>query len=176
MRTRPIVALTVVTFLASGCASSPPVRTESVSLPPLENGWSRIYMSAGKMSGIKLWSVHQVGPIYINDELVGNSAKNEHIVVDLWPGEYKASCAPEAPDKNYTDKRSFTFRAGETRYVACNMEPKGAGMYFGLIGALASTNLTHTYLADEPLDPESRLVAYKKLKSASSQLSQATAQ
>jgi hypothetical protein len=149
-----------------GCATRPPTRAEYASLPPLDSGWSRVYLSAGKESGIKVWSVHQVGPAYINGQLVGNLAKDEHLVVDVLPGHYEAYCSPEEPDKNFTDKRQFTFAAGETRHLACDMAPKGAGAYFGLIGALASTYLTQTYLTDEPMEPNSRLVAYKKLSPA----------
>lgn len=159
-----VSAALVLTLIISGCATRPIPRPDYSGLPPLEDGWSRLYLSAGKMSGIKLWSVHQVGPVYINDQLVGNNAKDEHFIVDVRPGTYEATCSPGDPDKNFVEKRQFTFKAGETRYLACDMAPKGAGMYFGLIGALASEYLTKTYLSDEPIDSKSRLVEYKKLK------------
>lgn len=116
------------------------------------------------MSGIKLWSVHQVGPVYINNQRVGSTAKDEHSIVDVLPGTHEAYCAPEEPEKNLAEKRQLTFGAGETHYLACDMEPKGAGMYFGLIGALASDYLTKTVLNEKPLDANSRLVAYTKLQ------------
>ena len=163
MMKRLILAAMLIAVALSGCVTRPVARAEYSGVPPLESGWSRVYLSAGKMNGIKLWSVEQVGPVYINGQLVGNSAKDEHLIVDVLPGTYEAYCSPEAPDKNFTEKRQFTFKAGETRYLACNMASKGAGMYFGLIGALASTYLTKTYLSDEPMDSKSRLVAYKKL-------------
>jgi Protein of unknown function (DUF2846) len=162
---RVIVSVVVLSALVlSGCASRPVTRAEYSGLPPLESGWSRVYLSAGKMSGIKLWSVHQVGPVYINNQQVGNTAKDEHSVVDVLPGTYETYCAPEQPDKNFAEKRQFTFGAGETHYLACDMEPKGAGMYFGLIGALASDYLTKTFLNEKPLDANSKLVAYSKLQ------------
>lgn len=158
-----LFAAAVLALTLSGCASRPATRAEYSELPPLESGWSRLYLSAGTQSGIKLWSVHQVGPVFINDQRVGTNAKDEHFVVDLRPGTYEAYCTPEEPEKNFTEKRHFTFAANEARYLACDMEPKGAGMYFGLIGALASEHLTKSYLQDRPLDPTSRLVSYKKL-------------
>jgi len=150
----------------SGCASRPATRVEYSGLPSLENGWSRVYLSAGVMSGVKLWSVHQVGPVFINDQRVGSNAKDEHTIVDLHPGTYEVYCTPEEPEKNLTEKHQFTFVAGETRYLACDMEPKGAGMYFGLIGAIASEHLTKSYFQDRPIDANSKLVSYRKLPSA----------
>ena len=156
-------AAAAMALTLSGCASRPATRAEYSGLPQLESGWSRVYLSAGTQSGVKLWSVHQVGPVFFNDQRVGTNAKDEHLVVDLRPGTYEAYCTPEEPEKNFSEKRQFTFVANETRYLACDMEPKGAGMYFGLIGALASEHLTKSYLQDRPIGPNSRLVSYKKL-------------
>jgi len=160
----------VIALIMTGCASRPATRAEYVGLPPLANGWSRMYVSAGIMSGVKLWSVHQVGPVFINNQHVGATAKDEHFAVDLLPGTYEAYCTPEQPYRNFIDKRQLTFKAGETRYFACDMAPKGVGMYFGLIGALASEYLTNTYLEERPMDnPNSKLVSYKKLQVISSE-------
>lgn len=163
---RNLIFVSVAMALAlSGCASRPASRAEYSGMPPLEDNWSRVYLSAGSTQlGVKLWSVHQVGPVFINNQRVGTNAKDEHSVVDLRPGTYEAYCMPEEAEKNFTEKRQFTFVANETRYLACDLEPKGAGMYFGLIGALASEYLTKTYLQDRPLDPGSKLVSYKKLQ------------
>ena len=160
-------ALAAIVLVLNGCAARPEIRPEYVGLPKLENGWSRIYFSAGTMSGIKLWSVHQVGPVFINNQNVGMNGKDEHLVVDVLPGTYEAYCAPLEQEKNFNEKRQFTFISGETRYLACDMAPKGAGMYFGLIGALASEHLTKTYLNEKPLDPASKLVSYKKFQEVS---------
>lgn len=160
---RNLFCAAAIALTLSGCASRPATRAEYSGLPPLESGWSRVYLSAGIQSGVKLWSVHQVGPVFINDQRVGSNAKDEHMVVDLRPGTYEAYCMPEEPEKNFTEKRQYSFVAGETRYLACDMEPKGAGMYFGLIGALASEHLTKSYLQDRPIDASSKLVSYKKL-------------
>ena len=159
--------LLVSTVLEVGCAASPAKRPEYVSLPPLDAGWSRVYFGAGTMGGLKLWSVHQVGPVFINNQLVGSTAKNEYFAVDLLPGTYEGYCVPEQPEKNFIDKRHFAFKAGETRYFACDMEEKGLGMNLGLIGALVSEYLTQTHLEEKPeSDPDSRLVAYMKLQEA----------
>jgi hypothetical protein len=119
------VLLMVSAIFELGCAASPVKRSEYESLPPLDSGWSRIYITAGTMSGVKLWSVHQVGPVFFNDQDIGTTAKNEYLTVDLLPGTYDAYCTPEQPDKNFTEKRQLTFKAGETRYFVCDMAPKG---------------------------------------------------
>jgi hypothetical protein len=115
------------------------------------------------MGGVRLWSVHQVGPVFINGQEVGKDAKGEHFVVDMLPGAYEAYCSPEDPYKNLVEKRTFTFGAAETHYLTCDMVQKGAGMFFGTVGALASEYLTKTYLNEKPLEADSKLVAYKKL-------------
>jgi hypothetical protein len=164
MRKILLAGVALSALILNGCASRPVTRAEYSGLPPLENGRSRLFFSAGKMSGVKLWSVHQVGPIYINNQRVGSDAKDEHFVVDVLPGTYEAYCTPDEPEKNFAEKRQFTFGAGETHYLACDMEPKGAGMYFGLLGALASDYMTKTYLHEKPMDANSKLVAYNALK------------
>ena len=162
---RTLFIVAAIALIMTGCAARPAMRTEYVGLLPLESGWSRIYVSAGTMSGVKLWSVHQVGPVFINNQLVGATAKDEHFAVDLLPGTYEAYCTPEQPYKTFIEKRQFTFMVGETRYFACDMDSKGVGMMFGLVGALASEYLTKAYLEEKPMDnPKSKLVSYKKLQ------------
>lgn len=152
----------LIALAVGGCASGPPTRAEISGLPLLDSAWSRVYVSAGvNKAGFKLWNVGQVGPVFINGQNVGSTAKDEHFVVDVPPGSYEAYCHPEQPDKNLPEKRQFTFKAGETRYLACNME-HGAGVAFGLIGTLASDYLSKSFLVDRPLDSNSKLVSYRK--------------
>jgi len=139
------------------------------NVPPLESGLSRLKITSGKISWARLWAVGQVGPVFINDQQIWSTAKDEYIIVDLLPGIYELSWTPGSPDKNFTEKRKVTFQAGETRHFACDMAQKGAGvgMYFGLIGALVESQLseylTKSYLEERPMDnPDSTLVAYKK--------------
>ncbi|MBC8473148.1 MAG: hypothetical protein H8D56_27125 [Planctomycetes bacterium] len=156
-------AFIVPSILLTGCASRPvprPMYTNDV--PPLENGWSRLKITSGKMSWARLWAVGQVGPVFVNDQQVWSSAKDEYIIIDLLPGTYELSWTPGNPDKNYTEKRAVTFKAGEVRHFACDKSQKGPGMNFGLIGALASEYLTKTYLEERPMDnPNSTFVDYK---------------
>jgi hypothetical protein len=162
---KPLFAMAIIVLFLSGCMTSPPVRSEYVGLPALDSGWSRIYVTAGKLGGGRLWSVNQVGPVFINNENVGSTAKDEYIAVDLLPGTYDAYCTPEQPDKNFIEKTQLSFKAGDLRYFVCDMDLKGAGNYFGAIGVLASDYLTKTYLVERPFDnQESKLVAYKKIK------------
>lgn len=116
------------------------------------------------MSGVKLWSVKQVGPVYFNGQQIGTTARDEHFVVDVKPGTYDVSCSPQEPEKNFVEKKSITFSAGETKHLVCDMATRGAGMYFGLIGAMVSEYLTKTYLEERMIDTQtSKLVGYSKL-------------
>ena len=161
MKRRSLAAILIVLSMI-GCAARPAQRPEYTRLPPLESGWSRMYVSAGKMAGVKLWSLHQVGPVFINDQEVGSTAKDEHFVVDLLHGTYEAYCTPEQPDKNLIEKRRFTFKDGETRYFSCDMYHYPEG--FGLSGYQASVYITRTYLEERPMGANSKLVSYSKLK------------
>ena len=160
---RALLTAAALSFILIGCASRPAPRETFSALPPLEQGWARLYVSAGLQNGVRLWSVHQVGPVYINNQRVGSTAKDEHFVLDLSPGSYEAYCTPQDPVKNFAEKRQFTFKAGETRYLACDMEP-GTGASFGLVGAIAADYLTTSHLVDRPLEATSKLVGYKKLR------------
>ena len=158
-----ITAVTATALLA-GCAARPPERDAIASLPTLDSGLSRVYVTAGEAPyGVRLWSVHQVGPVSFNGNQVGTTAKGEHFVVDLPPGEYEVACSPSEPEKNYTEKSQMTFTAGATHYLACDLTNKGAGGYFGAIGALASEYVTKTFLVERPLYPDSKLVTYTKV-------------
>ncbi|MFO7605816.1 MAG: hypothetical protein R6W72_05925 [Desulfurivibrionaceae bacterium] len=50
-----IVAI-ALTSLTACLAARPPVRVEIPDLPSLEDGWSRVFIGAGVMNGVKLWS------------------------------------------------------------------------------------------------------------------------
>jgi hypothetical protein len=164
MKRRIHAVVALLALALSGCAAAPVRRAPYSDLPALENGWSRLYISAGTSFGVKLWSVHQVGPVYINNQRVGSTAKDEHFVVDVRPGTYEMSCTPEEPYKNFTEKRQLQFGAAETHYLVCDMEQKGAGMYFGAVGVLASEYVTKTVLKESPLESGSKLVAYSKIQ------------
>jgi hypothetical protein len=150
--------------LLNGCVSSPTPRNELVNLPQLDALMSRVYVTAGTgTAGIKLWSIHQVGPVFFNDLHIGDTAKNEYIVVDLQPGTYETSCAPSDPEKNFPEKRNFIFLSGHTYYLACDME-NNAGMAFGLAGYLVSNYVSKTFLDEKSgPDPEDKVVSYKSL-------------
>lgn len=159
----------IVMVVTSGCASAPNPRPELDGLVELDKGMSRIYISAGELGGNKLWSVNQVGPVYLNNKKLGSTAKDEHFVVDINPGTYEFYCSQEIPDeKLYKEKRNFEFVAGETRYFACDIKlEKNIGTMFGLAGALASKYLGRSYLEEkETLDSSSKLVAYSKFNGA----------
>lgn len=167
VRISNLLAIIVIAVILVGCASRPAPRPMYIAdVPLLERGMSRLKITSGKWMWTRLWAVGQVGPVFINDRQIWSSAIDEYIIVDLLPGIYEISWTPGDPDayKVFTEKRKVTLEAGEIRHFACDMAQKGAGMHFGLIGALASEYLTKTYLEERPMDnPDSILVAYKVL-------------
>ncbi len=166
-RISSLVALLIVALIMAGCASAPVPRPVLTDIPPLENGLSRVKITSGKLSWARLWTTEQLGPVFVNGQSVWDAAKDEYAIIDLSPGTYDLSWTPRASDKIYTEKRPFTFRAGETRHFACDMDTKGAGMYFGLVGALASDYLYKTYLEERPMDnPDSIPVTYRRFNNS----------
>jgi len=163
-----MLAIFTIALILVGCASLPAPRPKySDNVPLLESGMSRLKITSGKMSWVRLKAAGQVGPVFINDRQVWSSAIDEYIIVDLLPGVYEFSWTPAEPYKVYTEKRKVTLEAGETRHFACDMAQKGAGMYFGIIGVLASEYLYKSYLEERPMDnPNSNLVAYKVFNEA----------
>ncbi len=154
--------LLLMVLILFGCATSAPTRPAYTGIPPLEKGWGRIYVSAGTLSGIKLWSVHQVGPVFINEQQVGAPGKNEYIAVDLLAGTYEAHWVPYEPEKIYSEKTAITIKAGETRYFSCDVENR-AGMAFGAIGYAASDYVQNALLNEtQSLDSAGKLVSYVK--------------
>ncbi|MFC1751193.1 DUF2846 domain-containing protein [Pseudomonadota bacterium] len=160
-----LLSITIGSILISGCAAKPDIRQEFSNLPTLESGWSRIHVSAGKMNGVRLWSIHQVGPVYINSKAVGSTAKNEHIAVDLMPGEYEIYCTSHEPVKNYPEKLTIKVTSNQNYNFVCDMTNKGIGGSLGLVGVMASEYITKSYLDERPLDnPDSKIVSYMKMK------------
>jgi len=49
------------------------------------------------------------------------------------------------------EKRQFTFNESDDRFFVCDMANKGVGIYFGLIGALASDYLQRMYIEERAL-------------------------
>lgn len=161
VRISNLLAILIIALILAGCASAPVPRPAFTDIPPLENGLSRVKITSGKYSWARLWTTEQLGPVFINDQPVWDAAKDEYIIIDLSPGNYELSWTPRASDNVYTEKRSFTFRAGETRHFACDIAPMypeaGAGVYRNIaIGV-------KTYLKERPMDnPDSIPVAYKR--------------
>lgn len=160
---KKIIALSAIAVVATGCASKPEPRSAYQSLPELENGYSRVLITAGDQKGTNLWSVHQVGPVYIDEENVGQTADNETIVIDLKPGSYKAHCEPQDNYKTLIEKTSFSFKANKTYELYCDMAPHGSAGAFGAAGALSAKYLTTMFLQARTEQSENTIVSYKKL-------------
>ena len=111
-------------IIISGCASVPETtRLPQAEPPPLEDGWGRMFVTAGLGGGtVQLWSKHQVGPFLINDKEVGSTAKGEYLLVDLRPGTYKATCTQHDPFNTTNLPVEIQINAGEQRYFACDMD------------------------------------------------------
>jgi len=162
-----LLTFSVAMAIILGCAATPQSRPKLETLSKLKKGLSRIYISAGELGGNKLWSVNQVGPVFINEKETGSTAKDEHFVVDLDPGTYQFYCSQENPDKKlYMEKREFKLKAGEIRYFACDIKyERNIGSMFGLVGAMATKYLGRSYLQEKNgIDPNSKLVDYSKFK------------
>jgi hypothetical protein len=147
-----------------GCASSPKARKAVAELPLQTEGYARVYINSGENGMIKLWSDQQVGPVLFNGHTVGSTAKNEYFVIDILPGTYETQCTTHKSYKNKEEELSYTFKAGETRYFACEQEQEGAGAYFGAIGAIASEFITKTFLDEKRKLEKATLVEYKKIE------------
>lgn len=160
--------LLLVVLVLSGCSSIAPPRPEYTNVPPLEKDWSRIFIAAGQIVGTDLKLRTNTGPVYINDQKVGSTAYKEYFAVDLLPGSYEAYWVPDEPFKFYSEKTTIILKAGETRYFTCDMETKGIGWAFGLVGLALSDYLWDGRLTEIPsLDSKGKLVSYLKFNDSS---------
>lgn len=155
---KKIITISAIALLATGCASKPEPRSAYQSLPELEEGFSRVLITAGDQNGTNLWSVHQVGPVFIDGKRVGQTADNETIVVDIRPGTYKAYCEPQDNYETLIEKTSFSFKANKTHQLYCDMDNHGSGL-----GMLVSSHLTKMFLKERSDSSNSTIVSYKKI-------------
>lgn len=179
MKHRVLFAAFIIVLVSiSGCVSVAPPRTEYTNIPPLEKGWSRIFIAAGQFNDtgvltVDLNSPANTGPVYINDQKVGSTAYKEYIAVDLLPGSYEVHWNSTVPDKIYPEKKAITLKADEIRYFTCDMAYKGVGVFFGLIGYVVSEYLTKGFITEKSsLDSKSKLVSYLKFNGSSESVSQ----
>jgi len=159
----------IFSFLVlSGCASAPQGRPELNSLPTLESGLGRIFVSGGSICTsfcVKLWTEGQVGPVFINGKRIWTFAKNEYVAIDLLPGVYEIYWVPNKNDKIFSQKTAITITAGTTRFFGADSEAR-VGAFFGLAGALASDYLFNSLISEkQKIDSESKLVSYVKFNS-----------
>ena len=167
---RLILAAVLVPFFILGCAGTPAPRPAlEGGITPLKEGYSRLVVTAGELKGNKLRTLLHVGPVIINGQSVGTTAKDEHFIVDVIPGSYEIQCTTVEIDKKVDlEKVKMDFNANEIRYFACDMARVGSGPKIGLIGALASA-LASDYLykiyfsEQDSIDSKNKLVSYLKL-------------
>lgn len=176
MKYRVLIAAFIIVLVSiSGCASVAPQRVEYINIPPLEKGWSRVFIAAGQLEdtfNVDLKNTSNTGPVYINDQKIGSTAYKEHIAVDLLPGSYQVNWMPEVSDKFYSEKKAITLKSGEVRYFTGDMEVYGAGarigLGFGLIGNALTEYVYRGKINEKPsLDSKSKLVSYLKLNGSS---------
>jgi hypothetical protein len=170
--------LTLMLFLIIyGCASTPQTtRLPQAEPPPLEDGWGRVYVTAGKSGIVQLWSKHQVGPFLINEREVGSTAKGEYIMVDLRPGTYVATCTQHEPFNTTNLPIELQINEGEQRYFACDMafEDEFDSLAEELIlpggwrGFLSIASGEISFLMERPIDLyDSKLSSHTKFTGAS---------
>jgi len=167
-------------IVISGCASVPQTtRLPQAEAPSLEDGWGRVYVTAGISNGIQLWSKHQVGPFLINDKEVGSTAKGEYLLVDLRPGTYKATCTQHEPFNTTNLPVELQINAGEQRYFACDMAfademdslAEELILPGGVRGFMSIASGTVSFLKERPIDLyDSKLSFYTKFTEASDSL------
>ena len=174
MKHRAFLAMLIFVLISiSGCASVAPPRTEYTNIPPLEKGWSRIFIAAGQFNdtGVltaDLTNATNTGPVYINDQKVGSTAHKEYIAVDLLPGSYEVNWNSTVPEKIYPEKKAITLKADEIRYFTCDMAYKGVGVFFGLIGYAVSEYVYKGFITEKSsLDSKGKLVSYLKFNGSS---------
>ena len=152
--------ISLLLIVISGCASVPQTtRLPQAEPPPLEDGWGRVYVTAGISNGVQLWSKHQVGPFLINDKEVGSTAKDEYILVDLRPGIYEATCTQHDPFNTTNVPVELQINAGEQRYFACDMAFADEAdslpevlFLGGLSGFLTIASGEISFLKERPID------------------------
>jgi len=157
---RLFIAFCVSSLVA--CASKPTPRSEISGAPAGSADLARLYVHAGKTPrGVRNWSDNQVGPVYINDIKVTSTAKDEHIIVDIEPGDYHLHCDTNNPGiKRLILKDVFKFAAGEEHHLTCLIEAKAAA-YFGLIGVAVAKYAEQSSVVEQTFDiNSSRLVGY----------------
>jgi len=159
-----IAMVALVAFVISSCASMPAPREALVTeLPPLNDSHARVYFNSGKYGLITMKFETQVGPVLLDDIEIGTTAKDEYFVVDLMPGTQTVKCTPKTPNKNFSKEVEFTFNAGETTYISCDMKGTGAG-FFGALGVIFAKYITETFPKEVSLaDMKGTLVAYTQL-------------
>jgi len=156
------VFVTLCLLLLTSCASKPLARPAIDSAPASKANLARLYIHAGKSGiGVRNWSDNQVGPVYINDIRVTSTAKDEHFIVDIEPGDYQLHCDTNKRGiKRLIKKNSYNFAAGEERNLSCMVQPMAAA-YFGLIGLAVAKYAEQSSVVEQPFDiGQSRLVGY----------------
>jgi len=164
-------------IVISGCASAPQTtRLPQAEPPPLEDGWGRMFVTAGIAGGVQLWSKHQVGPFLINDKEVGSTAKGEYLLVDLRPGIYKATCTQHEPFDTTDLPIELQINAGEQRHFACDMAfademdslAEELILPGGVRGFMSIASGTVSFLKERPVDLyDSILSSYTKFNGIS---------
>lgn len=164
----------LVVLLAAlvGCAAQPTPRSQlATPLPTLDKAYARLSFTAGKYKtswNHDLKIKEHVGPVFINNQMVGMTAYREYFIVDVQPGTYEAYCTPEEPLKNKNEKRQITANAGDQIFFQCDVVPNPIALSMGLIGLALVEYASSTVLVEAPLPSDSKLVAYTKLQSVES--------
>lgn len=164
----------LIGFLATlvGCAAQPTPRNQlATPLPTLDKGYARLSFTAGKYKtswNHDLKIKEHVGPVFLNNQMVGMTAYREYFIVDVQPGTYEAYCTPEEPLKNKNEKRQITANSGDQIFFQCDVVPNPIALSMGLLSLALVEYASSTVLIEAPLPADSKLVAYTKLQGVDS--------
>lgn len=198
MRSLYLAALVTLALLSQAQADPPkhPLKSSELdrAVPPLDPNRVRLVIytgrseSAGSAEFSQLSGTHETGQIFLNDRAVGTMAKGSYFVVDVMPGRYEAQWIPDEPEKGvYVEPENFTFVAGETRYLTCNLKapivPISALSMLPIVGgavggaimgaaeakkaAAANRGTADNFskkaiIRDRPMEKDTRFVSYTK--------------
>lgn len=184
LKIRGPALLSIIAALAPGMASS-----QDSQLPKLDQGWTRVFFSAGYHVGMGWRPNLKAVQIVSNESVISDLTEGQYAIVDFKAGDYTIGCVPQDANANFPVAKKITFRAGTYKYFSCDMDaftettrakeaavfallgaPLGAvgGLVGGAIsgaaaGAATSSDFkTKTYLEERPLASGLQQVAYIK--------------
>ena len=159
------IILCITALVVSSCATMPAPREKlQTAVPVLDDTHTRLYIKSGKSGLATLKFETQVGPVLLDNEEIGRTAKNEYFIVDVLPGEKTLQCTQiKPPYKNLVEEVEFNLVAGQTKYIECDMKSTSA-TWFGAIGVILAEYISKSFPKEvDESEFTGNLVSYSKL-------------